>query len=77
MPSIQRQNTSASGLATTIDEQLPLAQAVEEFKRHRIRRALDATKGNQAKAAELLGVRPSNLSRLLKKMRMAEEGTHL
>jgi len=47
-------------------ERLPLADAVEDFKRERIRAALEAAGGSQTRAAELLGMRQSNLSRLMK-----------
>ena len=44
----------------------PLSEAVEGYKTRRIRQALAQTGGNQSRAAELLGVRQSNLSRLMK-----------
>jgi DNA-binding NtrC family response regulator len=47
---------------------LPLAEAVEAYKAHRVREALAAANGNQTRAAELLGMRQSNLSRLLKSL---------
>ena len=51
-----------------VDPSLPLAEAVEAFKRARVQRALQATDGNQSRAAAILGIQPSNLSRMLKKM---------
>jgi Nif-specific regulatory protein len=45
---------------------LPLSEAVEGYKTRRVRQALAQTGGNQSRAAELLGVRQSNLSRLMK-----------
>jgi DNA-binding NtrC family response regulator len=49
-----------------IDESLPLAVAVDDFKRARIRHALAAAAGNQTQAAQRLGLRQSNLSRLMR-----------
>ncbi|HEX4340224.1 MAG TPA: sigma 54-interacting transcriptional regulator [Polyangiaceae bacterium] len=45
---------------------LSLSEAVEGYKTRRVRQALQQTGGNQSRAAELLGVRQSNLSRLMK-----------
>ncbi len=50
-----------------IPEDLPLAEAVELFKRDRVRRMLERTQGNQSKAARMLGLQPSNLSRFLRR----------
>jgi Nif-specific regulatory protein len=50
---------------------LPLPAAVEEFKRARIRAALARTGHNQTRAAGLLGMRQSNLSRLMKSLGIA------
>lgn len=44
----------------------PLMEAVDEFKRTLIRKALESTKGNQTQAAKLLGLRQANLSRMMK-----------
>jgi transcriptional regulator with GAF, ATPase, and Fis domain len=48
-----------------IDDTLPLAEAINAFKRARVRQALEMEEGNQALAAKRLGLQPSNLSRLL------------
>lgn len=45
---------------------LPLSEAVEGYKTRRVRQALAQTGGNQSRAAEIPGVRQSNLSRLMK-----------
>ncbi|HZP40858.1 MAG TPA: sigma 54-interacting transcriptional regulator [Candidatus Binatia bacterium] len=45
-----------------------LAEAVEAFKLARVRAALEAAGGNQTQAASLLGMRQSNLSRLMKSL---------
>jgi len=44
-------------------------EAVERFKRELIERALAATKGNQTRAAELLGLQRTYLSRLIRHFR--------
>jgi len=43
---------------------------VERFKRELIERALQATQGNQTRAAELLGLQRTYLSRLIKNLRV-------
>jgi two-component system, NtrC family, nitrogen regulation response regulator NtrX len=52
-------------VAQGIDPTLPLAEAVEAFKRARVLQALEQSAGNQSLAAKLLGMQPSNLSRLM------------
>jgi transcriptional regulator with GAF, ATPase, and Fis domain len=47
---------------------LSFADAVDEFKRSAIRRALASTGGNQTRAAQALGMRQPNLSRLIKSL---------
>jgi transcriptional regulator with GAF, ATPase, and Fis domain len=51
-----------------IDTALPLAEAVEAFKRTRIRQVLQTTAGNQTKAAQLLGMPRPNLSRMMRNL---------
>jgi Nif-specific regulatory protein len=51
-----------------IDATLPLAEAMDAFKRARIRQALETAAGNQTKAAQLLGLPRPNLSRLMKQL---------
>jgi transcriptional regulator with PAS, ATPase and Fis domain len=53
-----------------IDPALPLAEAVEVFKRTRIQAVLESVSGNQTQAAQLLGLPRSNLSRLMKRLRL-------
>jgi transcriptional regulator with GAF, ATPase, and Fis domain len=55
-------------LSYVIDETLPLTEATEAFRSARIRQVLLATAGNQTEAAKRLGMPPSNLSRLLKRL---------
>ena len=49
-----------------INDTLPLAEAVEAFKRLRIRQALATAEGNQTKAAQMLGLPRPNLSRMMR-----------
>jgi two-component system NtrC family response regulator len=53
-----------------LDDSLSLAEAVQEFKRLRIRHILDRTEWNQTEAAKLLGLPQSNLSRLMKRLQV-------
>ncbi len=52
----------------TMDETVTLAESIETLKRSRVKRALAATDGSQTKAAQILGLPQSNLSRLMKKL---------
>ncbi len=56
-------------------ERLPLKQAVREFERQVIRRTLRATRGNQSKASELLGIHRNTL--LVKMTELGLPGRHL
>ncbi len=49
-------------------ENLPLAEAVDEFKARLIKRALMLERGNQTRAAQRLGLRQPNLSRLMRSL---------
>ncbi len=51
-----------------IDPGSSLTEAVDEFKRIRIRAALNVSGGNQTQAAKMLGLRQPNLSRLIKSL---------
>jgi len=53
-----------------LDPKVPMADAVLELQREKLRRVLDETCGNKAQAARLMGLVPSNLNRLLKKLGM-------
>jgi DNA-binding NtrC family response regulator len=48
----------------------PFHEGVEVFKRELILRALEQAKGNQTRAAEILGLQRTYLSRLLKNLRL-------
>ena len=56
----------------SIDE-LPLSQAVDEFKIRLVRRALRLERGNQTRAAKRLGIQQPNLSRLMKNLDIRPE----
>jgi DNA-binding NtrC family response regulator len=51
----------------------PFHEGVEDFKRELIRRALEQAKGNQTRAAEMLGLQRTYLSRLLKNLGLRTE----
>lgn len=62
------QTTQVQVIDGTVDETVTLAESIETLKRSRIKRALAATHGSQTKAAQILGLPQSNLSRLMKKL---------
>src|SRR5262249_31561888 len=51
-----------------INEELPLAEAIDLFTRRRVREALEEANGSQTEAAKRLGLPQSNLSRLMKRL---------
>jgi transcriptional regulator with GAF, ATPase, and Fis domain len=53
-----------------MDDTLPLAEAVDVFMRAKVRRTLTLVNGSQTEAARLLGLPQSNLSRLMKRLRL-------
>ncbi|MGE0825270.1 MAG: sigma 54-interacting transcriptional regulator [Candidatus Binatia bacterium] len=53
-----------------LDENLPLAEATDAFLRAKIRRTFEIVGDSQTEAAKLLGVPQSNLSRLMKRLRL-------
>ncbi len=65
--SIQK-GTGAPQSIEVVDETLTLAESIEALKRSRVKSALAATEGSQTKAAQLLGLPQSNLSRLIKNL---------
>lgn len=48
---------------------VPMAEAILLLQREKIERALEETEGNKAQAARILGLQPSNLIRLIKKLK--------
>lgn len=65
--SIQKRTDSPQSIEG-VDETLTLAESIEALKRIRVQSALVATGGSQTKAAQILGLPQSNLSRLMKKL---------
>ena len=65
--SIQKRTGAPQSIAV-VDETLTLAESIEALKRSRVKGALAATGGSQTKAAQLLGLPQSNLSRLMKNL---------
>src|SRR5262249_13840763 len=57
--------SALQGRPEEIDASLSLAEAVITFKRAKVRQALEISRGNQRQAAHILGLQPSNLSRLI------------
>ncbi len=55
------------------DRLLPLREAEQAFRRQHLRRALAVTRGNQTKAAELLGIQRSSLNRQMKELGLRED----
>jgi len=58
------------GVSETMDDETPLllAEAVDQFKRRIIRKTLEKMGGNQSETAKALGMRSSNLSRIMKQL---------
>jgi Nif-specific regulatory protein len=61
-PGLQETSATIPGL----EEPLPMAEALDHFKRALIRKAMERAAGNQAEAAKLLGLQRSNLCRMMK-----------
>jgi DNA-binding NtrC family response regulator len=63
---------ATDGRASTVEtvQVGPFHDGVETFKKHLIRRALEEAKGNQTRAAELLGLQRTYLARLIKNLNL-------
>lgn len=59
--------------AEAFPEDKPWLDAVQHFKRSYLQHTLKKTRGNHKKAAELLGIQPSYLSRLKKELELEKE----
>jgi transcriptional regulator with GAF, ATPase, and Fis domain len=70
-PEVRARAVPAAPVTGEVAADLPLPEAVEAFKRARIRAALARTGHNQTRAAAILGMRQSNLSRLMKSLGIA------
>ena len=64
----QRTDSSQTTQVQVIEGTVTFAESIETLKRSRIKRALAARHGSQAKAAQMLGLPQSTLSRLMKKL---------
>jgi DNA-binding protein Fis len=53
-----------------VDRGILLEEAVQEFEKRFINAAMDRAKGNQSRAARVLGVHRNTLSRKLEKFRL-------
>ncbi|NOY85316.1 MAG: GAF domain-containing protein [Nitrospirae bacterium] len=62
--------TPPNNVSETEKEEVPqyMAEAVDHFKRTYIRKTLEKTGGNQSETAKTLGMRSSNLSRIMKQL---------
>jgi len=67
---------STDGRTSTVEtvQVGPFHDGVETFKKHLIRRALEEAKGNQTRAAELLGLQRTYLARLIKNLNLRDAG---
>jgi formate hydrogenlyase transcriptional activator len=66
IPEIEAPEAAAAGVGPP----RPLSDVLREAKLRAIRRALAETEGNQAHAAQLLGLKPSSLSRMMRNLGM-------
>jgi DNA-binding NtrC family response regulator len=75
LPAVLRaQPPMASGVSPDARLLAPLSDAKHGFERDYLARLLDRADGKLAKAAQLAGVDPSNLRRLLKRHGLGDEG---
>jgi Nif-specific regulatory protein len=68
---VRKQSSDQAGAqewAETIDDTLPLSEAIDAFTRIRVHKTLEVTGNNQTEAAKRLGLPQSNLSRLMKRL---------
>jgi transcriptional regulator with PAS, ATPase and Fis domain len=57
-----------------IERGILLEEAINEFKKRFVRRALDRANGNQSKAAKLLGIHRNTLSRMVDDYKLDHRG---
>jgi transcriptional regulator with GAF, ATPase, and Fis domain len=70
---VRKQTEPRAPLAVTLpglDDTLALAEATDAFLRAKVRRTLEVANGSQTEAARMLGLPQSNLSRLMKRLRL-------
>lgn len=63
-------------IAKMIDGGILFDEAVGDFEKKFIKRALDRTAGNQSKAAQLLGIHRNTLSRKIGEYKLDHNGHH-
>jgi DNA-binding NtrC family response regulator len=57
-----------------VDRGIQFDEAINEFEKRFIRRALDRSKGNQSRAARLLGIHRNTLSRKIELYKLEQNG---
>jgi Fis family transcriptional regulator, factor for inversion stimulation protein len=63
-------------VGTMVDRGIRLEEAVTEFEKKFIRRVLDGARGNQSRAAKVLGIHRNTLSRKLGEYHLASARRH-
>lgn len=59
-----------------VDRGILLEEALTEFERRFIKAAIDQAKGNQCRAARVLGIHRNTLSRKIEKLRLDGKNSH-
>ena len=67
---------NASPLFTADNEDLNLKKQIQEYQKKAILNALRKSKGVQKKAADLLGVKPTTLNEMIKRLNIDITNTH-
>ena len=58
-----------------VERGILLDEAIAEFKKRFVKRALDRANGNQSRAAKLLGIHRNTLGRLVEEYKLDRNGT--
>jgi Fis family transcriptional regulator, factor for inversion stimulation protein len=61
-------------ISQMVDKGILFDEAVEEFEKKFIKRVLDTVKGNQCRAAEILGIHRNTLSRKITEYKLDHRG---
>jgi len=67
-PQMQKKDKSQPAVFPALGSHVPMAEAILLLQREKIQRALAESNGNKSQAARILGLQPSNLIRLMKKL---------
>ena len=59
-----------------VERGILLEEAVSEFKKRFVKRALERSSGNQSRAAKLLGIHRNTLSRMVEEYKLGRNGHH-